>query len=197
MRLAVGLILLSLSTASAEQGPDPARLSARLHLMRQGGVFLESSGDALEVFAGGWKVKRFPAHIVQISRGKPSGTSQAAELAPVNPVPAVVIDSAEVAGEAEDTDADVSTLDQIIGVDKMPDAYVAYFDDGSIWVVNPGDWFGFSRLWRKGKLQFHMAARLVRQVIDEQGFRITFLSMDSAAARHLYWILDEQVPVVQ
>lgn len=197
MRLALGLILLSLLPASAEQGPDPARLSARLELMKQGGVFLESTGDALEVFAGGWKVQRFPARIVEISRGKPVGTSEVEELTPVKPVPDVVIDSADVAGEAGNTDADVSTLDQIIGVDKMPDAYVAYFDDGSIWVVNPGQWLGLSRLWRKGKLQFRMADRLVHQVIGEKGFKISFVSMEPEAARRLYWILEEGMPIVQ
>ncbi len=197
MRLALGLILLSLFSASAEPGPDPARLSARLDLMKQGGVFLESTGDALEVFAGGWKVQRFPAQIVEIERGKPVGASEIEELTPIKPVPDVVIDSEEVAAEAGDTDADVSTLDQIIGVDKMPDAYVAYFDDGSIWVVNPGHWLGFSQLWRKGKLQFRMAGRLVHRVIDEKGFKISFVSMEPAAARRLYWILEEGMPVVQ
>jgi hypothetical protein len=197
MRLALALIVLSLFSAPSEQGPDPARLSARLQLMKQGGVFLETTNDGLEVFAGGWKVQRFPAHVIEISRGKPAGVSQVEALTPVKPVPNVVIDSEEVAEEAGDTNADVSTLDQIIGVDKMPESYVAYFDDGSIWVVNPGDWLGVSRLWRKGKLQFQVVSRLVREIIDREGFKVSFVSMDPAAARHLYWILEGQMPVVQ
>ena len=47
MRLVIGFLLLSLLSAPNEEAPTPARLSARLELMRQGGVFLESTDDAL------------------------------------------------------------------------------------------------------------------------------------------------------
>ncbi|MFZ0427589.1 MAG: hypothetical protein WAO20_05705 [Acidobacteriota bacterium] len=197
MRLVIGFVLLSLLSAPNEEAPTPARLSARLELMRQGGVFLESTDDALEVYAGGWKVQRIPARILEISRGKSVAAGQVRELVPLVPVPAVIIDSEEVAADAGDTNADVSTLDQIIGVDKMPDSYLVYFDDGSIWIVNPGSWFGISRIWRKGKLQFQVARQLADQVIGRDGLRLSFLTMDEASARHLYWILEEGLPVLQ
>ncbi len=196
MRFFIGLMLLSLFSGG-DQDPDPARLSARLELLRHGGVYVESTGDALEVYAGGWKVQRFPARIVEITRGKPAGVSQVDELVPLEPAPAAIIDSEQVAAEAGDTDADVSTLEQIIGVEKMPETFVAYFDDGSIWVVNPGDWVGFSRLWKKGELQLKMARHLFWQAVELEGFRISFVSLDPDSARRLYWILEDGMPVVQ
>lgn len=194
---AITFLMLSLFAGAVEEPADLPRLSARVELLKQGGVYLESTSDALEVYAGGWKVQRFPATILEISRGKPAGASQVEELAPLVPAPSAVIDSEKVAAESSDTNSDVSTLDQIIGVDKMPDTYIAYFDDGTIWVVNPGDWVGFGRLWEKGKLQLRMARHLFRQALDLEGFKICFLSMDPASAQHLYWILEEGTPVVQ
>ncbi len=189
--------MLGIFSAAAEQGPDASRLAARLELLRRGGVYLESTENALEVYAGGWKVRRFPARILEVSRGKATGVSQVEELMPLDPTPTAIIDSEKIASESGNTDSDVSTLDQIIGVDKMPETYLAYFDDGSIWVVNPGEWIGLSRLWRKGELQFRMARYLFRRAVDLEGFKISFLSMDPESAQHLYWILEERIPVVQ
>lgn len=197
MRLAALFLSISLLAGPAFAAADPSVLSQRLSLIKEGHPFLEVEEAAIGIYVAGWKVKELPASIHQIAIGERSEVTSVAQVIPLNPPRRVVLDSAVLAEEAQDTSADVSSLDQIIGVDEMPEIYMVNFDDGTVWMVNFQGWQGLSKAWKKSRLQWQLLLDASGRLFHEESVRARFLEMPSDSARELFWVLEKDVKVLQ
>ena len=119
------------------------------------------------------------------------------EVVPLNPPRRVVLDSAALAEQAQDPSADVGSLDQIIGVDEMPDVYLVRFDDGSVWLVNFQGWRGFVEAWAKSRLQFGVLLKEADRLFRDGKVRARFLEMSNDSARELFWVLEKGMKTLQ
>jgi hypothetical protein len=192
--LTIGL-LRGAPVAAADAGPS--LLSHRLALIREGHIFLEVEEDAIAIYVAGWKVKEFPVSAHQIAIGDRSEVTSVADVIPLNPPRRIVLDSAVLAEEAQDTSADVSSLDQIIGVDDMPEIYLVKFDDGTVWMVNFEGWQGLAKAWKKSRLQWQTLLDATGGLFHKGIVRARFLEMPPDTARELYWVLEKEMKVLQ
>ena len=199
MRVAVLFLTIGILAGSpaAAADADPSLLSDRLALIKEGHPFLEVEADAIVLYVAGWKVKEFPVSAHQVAIGDRSEVTAVADVIPLNPPRRLVLDSAVLAEEAQDTSADVSSLDQIIGVDEMPETYLVKFDDGTIWMVNFEGWQGLAQTWKKSRLQWQTLVDATGRLFHEGSVRARFLEMPSGSARELYWVLEKEMKVLQ
>lgn len=171
---------------------EEARLKLRIELARKNSLFLEHRADAVEVLAAGWKLKRFAHTGVQVGRHSPPRLTRVVEVVPLEPPPQKVLDVGSA--EAPDPSGTAGSLEDIVGVEEMPDIFVVRFDDGTTWLVESERWPGV-RLWAR--------KRILRLRLEWANFRaghpssLWFMRTDPISARHLYWILQKDFQVIQ
>jgi len=170
-------------------------MELRLELAKAGIVFLERQDDGISVMASGWEVRRLSSRFYRLGVDRVPAIAHVSAVVPMIPPPSSVIDinSAEFSSGA---DGSVSTLEMIIGVDKMPSDYVVSFDDGSVWLVESNEWSGISDTLKKRSFQMRVLRDLFRRWWSDAPFDATFVLMDSDSARHLFWILQPGFSVI-
>jgi hypothetical protein len=190
-------LTLVLSGIPAGGASEVDRLRARLALVREGVLFLELREDALSLQAAGWEVKRIPATSLGWGKRRPIGVSRVKDLQSARPIPETVMDSSRLA-EAEDVTASVSTLDQIIGVEEMPDTFLVRFEEGGLWLVEPGGWVG-PRQWLGDRLlSWKVLGYLLGALIRGERLEVLFVTTDRESARRIFWILrHSDLPVIR
>ncbi len=198
MRLTVLFLTISFLAGLADAAAaDPSALSQRLALIKEGHRFLEVEEESIAIYVAGWRVKEFPALIHQVAIGEGNEVTVVDEVIPLDPPRRVVLDSAAMAEEAQDTSADVSSLDQIIGVDEMPEMYVVKFDDGTIWMVNFEGWRGLSAAWKKSRLQLRLLLDVAGRLLRDGSVRARFFEIPPKSARELFWVLENGMKILQ
>ncbi|GAB4111454.1 MAG: hypothetical protein Kow001_12900 [Acidobacteriota bacterium] len=192
--------MLWLGLAGLGQAADPAgavnseeaRLKLRIELARKNSLFLEHRADAVEVLAAGWKLKRFGHTGFQVGRYRPPRLTRVVEVLPLEPPPQKVLDVGSA--EAPDPSGTAGSLEDIVGVEQMPDIFVVRFDDGTTWMVEGERWPGLWLWARKRLLRLRLEWANLRA---EHPAPLWFMKTEPASARHLYWILQKDFQVIQ
>jgi hypothetical protein len=193
VRLCFHLFLLlaaGTSVSTADTSSQETRLNARADLSRQGQLFLERTDGTIEVFGGGWKLKSFQVASSVTDDGHPVRITRVLEIVPDRTPPSRVIDVGSI--EAPDPSGSAEDPDEIVGVEEMPAGFRVRFDDGTVWVLSSsrfGNILAEGRgLWERIRHQFQD---------DTPPLNLVFLRTDSTSARHLFWIIQQEMQVIQ
>lgn len=175
---------------------DAELLRSHIALAKERRAYLQLEEGAILVYVKGVKLERLPVRRVL---GPSPGTSVARVTARVSavPLPKVVVDSEEVAAAAEkDRLGSVSSLDEIVSVNDMPETYMVELSDGSTWYVTSEEWTGVVDWTLKKLFQYRVAFRSAREWITHDGAALTVLNVEPRIARRLFWLLREDMGVI-
>lgn len=190
------LILLPFGGAvlgeTPEVHPEAARLQIRTQLAREARLYVELKASSVTVSAAGWDQMEFTQAAEWSGPKRPIRLTKVSEVEPLQPPPERVLDVGDMS--APDPSGTASSLEDIVGVDQMPEIFLVRFDDGTAWLVRSEDWGGWGNRVRGNWLQLKL---LVSQWLAEDPAPLVFLATDAVSARHLYWLLQKDFPVIQ
>lgn len=165
---------------------DPALLEYRLQLARQTAAYIEINEEAVTAYIKGMEVKRFPVARAQLSsRGRPRLSKVAAKTAALE-TRQVIVKVEQVSANPSDT---VSSPDEIVSVDDMPETFALSLEDGSVFFITGNASDGVLNRYRKEWLKCRVGcAFLLRQLLS-QPVRAGVIEMEPQLARQLFWLL--------
>ena len=196
MLAALGAVGFASAPAAADSGASQRQaqiLRLHLELAGQPKAYVEVSRDSVGVFMRGMQVKVIPVRrFTSFYASAPRMSKVVAKTSAV-PTREVVVRVETISENPSDT---VSNVEDIVSVDDMPDCYVIELADGSfLWVVGDSN-KGLITAKRKEWLQLKVACRFYLRRALGRRVSLNILEMDSASARHLYWLLQPDMGVI-
>jgi hypothetical protein len=189
------VLILSVRPSLPDVRPttDSVLLAYRLQLAVKGQVYLEIGDQALTAYVKGMEVKRFPIIRAQwSSQGRPCLSKVAAKTAALQ-TRQVVVKVEQISADPSET---VSSPDEIVSVEDMPETFALRLEDGSVFFITGNEPDGFINGYRKEWLKVQVGcAFLYRQLLHRPG-RAAIVEMDPQQARQLYWLLRPQMGVI-
>jgi hypothetical protein len=189
------VVLTGPLTATVEpvpENPVAARLQLRAELARGRQLFLEHSPGALVVQAAGWELKRFSHTGFLHGTARPVRLTRVTEIEPLDPPPERVMDVGSM--EAPDPSGTAVSQEEIVGVEQMPDVFVVRFDDGTVWLVWADEWGGVGEWLSTLLLRVRLRIAAWRAADPAPHWS---MQTDPRSARHLYWMLQKDLQVIQ
>ena len=179
--------------SDARSVTDNVLLGYRLQLALQGQAYLEISDQALTAYMKGMEVKRFPIIRAQLSsHGQPRLSKVAAKTAALE-TRQVVVKVEQVSANPSDT---VSSPDEIVSVDDMPETFALRLEDGSVFFITGNEREGFVNGYRKEWLKVQVGCAFLYRQLLHRPIRAGVIEMEPQQARHLFWLLRPQMGVI-
>ncbi len=172
---------------------DPVLLSYRLQLAQQSQAYLELNEDALTAYIKGMEVKRFPITRAQLtSHGRPRLSKMASKTAAVE-TRQVIVKVEQVSANPSDT---VSSPDEIVSVEDMPETFALRLQDGSIFFITGNAREGFVNGYRKEWLKVQVGCAFLYRQLRHRPVRAGVIEMEPQLARQLFWLLRPEMGVI-
>ncbi|MFB3903451.1 MAG: hypothetical protein ACE15E_08360 [Acidobacteriota bacterium] len=168
-------------------------LGYRLQLAQQPQAYLEIGEETLTAYMKGMEVKRFPITRAQLSsRGQPR-LSRVATKTPAVQTREVIVKVERVSADPSET---VSSPDEIVSVNDMPETFALRLEDGSIFFITGNASDGLLNRYRKEWLKFRVGCAFLSRQLLHRPVRAGVIEMEPQAARHLFWLLRSQMGVI-
>jgi len=183
----------SLWTFEVSAVSDPLLLSYRFQLAGQSQPYLEIKEDTLTAYMKGMEVKRFPVIRAQLtSQGRPRLSKVAAKTAALQ-TREVIVKVEQVSANPSDT---VSSPDEIVSVEDMPETFALRLEDGSVFFITGNARQGIVNRYRKDWLKFRVGCSFLFRQLLHRPVRAGIIEMESQSARHLFWLLRPGMGVI-
>jgi len=195
-RLAPFALILAFGSAlPADTRPpvDHVLLGYRYQLAQQSQAYLEINEEALTAYMKGMEVKRFPIIRAQLSsHGRPRLSRVGSTTAALR-TREVIVKVEQVSANPSDT---VSSPDEIVSVEDMPETFALRLEDGSIFFITGNGRDGLLNGYRKEWLKVQVGCAFLYRQILHRPVRAGIIEMDPQMARHLFWLLRPQMGVI-
>jgi len=141
----------------------------------------------------GMEVKRFRVVRGQISsHGGPRLSKVAAKTAALQ-TRQVIVKVEHVSADPSET---VSSPDEIVSVDDMPETFAISLEDGSVFFVTGNARDGLVNQYRKDWLKCRVACVFLFRQLLNRPVRAGVIEMEPDSARHLFWLLQPGMGVI-
>ncbi len=172
---------------------DNVLLGYRLELALQPQPYLEITDQALTAYMKGMEVKRFPIIRAQWSwRGRLRLARVTTKTAALQ-TRQVVVKVEQVSANPADT---VSSPDEIVSVDDMPETFALRLEDGSVFFITGNEREGLVNGYRKEWLKVQVGLAFLSRQLRHRPVRAGIIEMEPQQARHLFWLLRPQMGVI-
>jgi hypothetical protein len=188
------LLCLGMNTYT-EQWRDTCPLSVlEYHLTLSGepGAYLHVFDTDLTVFVKGLEVKRWQILGKRGPRLAPR-LSRVASWSSAIPPPRIVVQAEYLQENPADT---VSSSEEIVAVDDMPETFTFELEDGTHFLVTSRASLGMAGTLRRRLFEMRTACSFLRARLRGQPASMMVLYLEKSPAQHLYWVLQERMGVI-
>ncbi len=189
------LTLSACQSASEDPGLAVARLRGQVSLARSGTAYVLAQPDALILLVKGVELKRFPVRRLWGHRPD-AAVSRVVDRIPAVGPPQVTVD-AQRAARQFDKVGSVASKDEIVSVQDMPETFLVRFSDGSQWWISSDHWEGPAHAVRKQFLQYRAGFHWLWTRATSPSAKTTIYRVDRPVAQQLFWIIREEMGVIQ
>lgn len=168
-------------------------LEYHLELARGSRAYVHLAPEAVTVYVRAIQVKRLPVTEARGLSPQIPRLSRVGVRTPGFPLKEVVV---RVGAPPVDPSDTVSSLQEIVGVDDMPDTFSVELADGSVLFVTSTAAVGFVNGFRRLMLRGQVTLSYLWKRAWARPARLIQLKLESPWARHLYWLLQEDLGVI-
>lgn len=179
--------------SDARPSSDPVLLGYRLQLAQQPHAYLEIDEGALVAYLKGMEVKRFPIVRAQLSSQGQRRLSKVADKTAAIETRQVIVKVEHVSADPSET---VSSPDEIVSVDDMPETFALRLEDGSVFYITGKASDGFLNGYRKEWLKVQVGWAFLSRQLRHRPVRAGIIEMEPQMARHLFWLLRPGMGVI-